>query len=319
MRPGFFAECSKLYSAFMQQQDTITVPELYKGIAEEVIKKINWTAAVKTIPFDYKVGSIAKNNKVMVALSAGLDSVYLMHKLKDSGYDVTAVHVAGLNKSSAKYEADRSKRIADAAVVKFKKIVFKSPRQCFPDNPFKNQLILSMMLDAGIKRGIYRYAVGSDWTTPLSDAVIGYTITDAAEVYRAYWKGVQHRFPQAELIFINDNEKKYERLQYLYKEHRASLELVSSCIAPERFREHWHKQNEQRYGIELMSGRCGSCYKCSMEYILLVEAGLINKNEKFYEHAWDILATSKTSHRPDLFAAALPLQVRLKNLKEYGS
>ena len=174
-------------------------------------------------------------------------------------------------------------------------------------------------LNIGAPRGVYRYALGSDWTTPLSEAVAGFTITDSIEVNREFWADVKNHFPQAELLFIDASEKKYQRLQYLFINHKKSLELVSSCISPLRFREHLHDQNVQKYRVPLMRGRCGSCYKCSMEYILLAEAGLIKGDTQYMKHCWHILATSKTAHRPDLFDEKLPIQKRLENLKNYGS
>ena len=175
-----------------------------------------------------------ENNKALVALSGGLDSVYLMHTLIDQGYDVTAVHVEGLNKSSAKYERNAASQSAKAAGVPLKVARFKPPQQAFPDNPFKNQLVLSIMLDIGVRLGVYRFAVGSDWTTPLSEAVTGFTITDSVEVNHAYWQGVQARFPQAALLFIPDDKKKIDRLGYLYD--RGVLGYVPSFVAPLRFR-----------------------------------------------------------------------------------
>lgn len=313
----FFELAKYLYASACTEQPTATVPSEYVNIAKQVFKKIGWKTKVTGRDIDETVEPIPENNKIMVGLSGGLDSVYLMHKLKDEGYDVTAFHVAGLNRNSANYETEAATAAAKQAHVPIIFISFKSPKQAFPDNPYKNQLILSIALDKGIKRGIYRYAVGSDWTTPLSEAVVGFTITDSVEVYREYWNGVKQRFPQAELIFIPDNEKKITRLKYLFE--RGALENVSSCISPFRFRASLHATNESKYNIRLMPGRCGSCYKCSMEYILLVEEGLISKNEAYYRHCWDILADSKIAHRPDLFAKNLPFEKRLENLKNYGS
>lgn len=313
----FFEMGGALYSAFLQNKPTATVPDDFVDIARQVARRVGWSMVVHGKPCKGVIGPINANKKVIVALSGGLDSVYMMHTLKDAGNEVIAVHVSGLNKSSSKYELEAARACAHEAGVKFIAANFNAPRQTFPDNPFKNQLILSMLLDIGVKMGVYRYALGSDWTTPLSEAVVGFTITDSIEVNRAFWAGVQKHFPQAELIFIPDNIKKVERLRYLYD--KKALNSVSSCIAPLRFRESWHKTNEQKYGIHLMKGRCGSCYKCAMEYILLVENGQITKNPKFYEHSWDILANSKTAHRPDLFAKGLPLAKRLANLKNYGS
>lgn len=314
---NFFRNTGMLYSAFLYEQQAATVPAEYVGIAETVTKKLGWGMAINGEFHDFTVDKLPDNNKVMLALSGGLDSVYFLYKLIERGYDVTAIHIEGLNKSSAKVEAEQARKVAQKAGAKFKKIGFKTPPQCMPDNPFKNQLILSIMLDYGIEQGCYHYAIGSDWTTPLAEAKVGFTITDCIEVNEAFWAGVKQRFPQAELLFIDDNVKKYERLQYLFKKN--ALNDVSSCIAPQRFRKHWHDMNVNKYGIELMAGRCGSCYKCSMEYILLVEAGLIKKDANYYQHCWDILATSSTSHRPDLFAKELPLETRLHNLKNYGS
>lgn len=313
----FFEIGGFLYKAFLQEKAVATVPEEYVDITKRVIKRIGWHTQVKGVKVDGKVDKMPENKKVMVALSGGLDSVYLMHKLIDQGYIVYAVHIAGLNKQSANYETTAAQEAAKQAGAKFIKINFSAPKQAFPDNPFKNQMILSMMLDLGIKKGIYRYAVGSDWTTPLKEAVVGFTITDAAEVYKAFWDGVKSRFKQAELVFIQDNEKKYERLIYL--SDKKALDNVSSCISPFRFRASLHEKNEKKYKIRLLKNRCGSCYKCAMEYILLCEAKKISKNAAFYEHSWDVLATSKTAHRPDLFKKSLPFEKKMENLKNYGS
>lgn len=313
----FFEIGQKLYSAFLMPAQRVSVPTEYVDIAKQVAEKIGWNTEVCGIDIEYSVSTEAQNSRVMLALSGGLDSVYLMHKLIDDGYNVTAVHIAGLNKSSSADEEISARAAAKKAGEKYAKAVYKAPRQVFPDNPFKNQLILSILLDIGVKQGIYRYAIGSDWTTPLNEAAVGYTITDSAEVNQAFWSGIKARFPQAELLFIPNDEKKYKRLEYLWDKN--ALQDVSSCISPHRFRAHLHKQNIEKYGVELMPGRCGSCYKCAMEYLLLVHMGKIKKDERFAEHSWNTLATSQTAHRPDLFAKNMPLEQRITNLINYGS
>ena len=320
----YSARAFKVYEAFLTERPAVSVPAEYVEITGKIIEKIGWHTDVRAMPESNVLNaaniSVSPRPKdILLALSGGLDSTYFLYNLKDSGYNVTAVHITGLNKSTAGTEAERARRIAQEAGVQFISVEFKAPKQAFPDNPFKNQLVLAIMLDLGAERGITKYAVGSDWTTPLSEAAVGYTITDSVEVNREYWRGVQKYFPEAELLFIDNADKKYQRLQYLYKFHFTALNKVSSCICPTRFRKFRHGQNIAKYGVPLMDGRCGSCYKCSMEYILLVEAGLVPKNKAYFQHCWDILATSKTAHRPDLFSKALPYEVRLANLMNYGS
>jgi len=315
----FFDMGIMLYAAFLHEKPLIRVPDDYVNISEAVVKKIGWKSKVSGVNYKFTIGDIKENKKVMIGLSGGLDSVYFMHRLIDDGYDVTAVYVDGLNKSSAKIEAKQAKKIAREAQANFLNIKMKVPSQTFPDNPFKNQLILSTMLNLGIKKGIYRYALGCDWTSPLRDAITGYTITDSEEVNKYFWEGVKKHFPQAELMFIDVEDKKYKRFDWLYKNHYNSLVNVSSCVSPLRFREHLHKKNISKYNVNLLQGRCGSCYKCAIEYILLVETRHIKKNARFYDHCWDILNTSKTYDRPDWFAAKLPLEKRLENLLDIGS
>ncbi len=305
-----------LYAAYIKERDAY-IPKEYVEIVEAVDRKINWRRKIMPVDADFAVAPMQENDRVVLGLSGGLDSVYLLRKLEQE-YKVLAVHIAGLNKSSSKYEEAAARKIATGGA-NFISVPFKSVQQAFPDNPFKNQLILSYMLDIGVKKGVYRYALGSDWATPLSEAVAGFTITDSAEVNEAFWQGVKRHFPQAELMFIDKSVKKYERLMFLYKEHRQTLEAVSSCVSPMRFREHLHDINEKKYGVRLMRGRCGSCYKCAMEYLLLVEAGLFKSDKAFEAHCWETLAKSKTSHRPDLFGNDLPKAERIKNLINYGS
>lgn len=315
----FFDIGLMLYAAFLKEEPLIKVPSNYVKVAQAVVQKVGWSSKLCGVNYQFTIDEIKENKKIMIGLSGGLDSVYFMHRLIDDGYDVTAVYIDNVNRTSAKTEVKQARKIAREAQVPFFNIKMKFPLQTFPENPLKNQLILSVMLDLGIKKGIYRYALGCDWTSPLEDAITGYTVTDSAEVNKYFWEGVKKHFPQAELIFLNEEEKKYKRYDYLYKNHYNSLLNVSSCISPQRFREKLHKINKKKYKLELWQGRCGSCYKCSIEYILLVETKHVLKNSKFYDHCWDILNTSKIYDRPDWFDAKLPLEKRLENLLDIGS
>ena len=308
-----------LYSAFLKEKPLIKVPNNYVKVAQAVVQRVGWKSEVRGVNYQFTIGDIKENKKVMIGLSGGVDSVYFMHRLIDDGYDVTAVYVDKVNRTVARAELKQARKIAKDAKVPFFNIKMNFPKQTFPENPFKNQLILSVMLDLGVKKGIYRYALGCDWTSHLETSVRGYTESDTMEVNKYFWEGVKKHFPQAELIFLNEEEKKYKRYDYLYKNHYNSLLNLSSCTMPQRFRDTFHKRNKKKYKIDLWQGRCGSCKKCAYEYIFLVETKHIKKNEKFYDHCWELLDRVKITAHPEHYDARLPLEKRLENLFNLGS
>ena len=315
----FFNATLPLYNAAVKEHLSVRVPAEFVQLAEAVFARLHWRTAVSGYTQDFTISEMQKSSRVLIGLSGGLDSVYHAARLQEQGYEVVGVHIKGLNRNSSSFEYNSVKRIARLLGLQVHVVTFNTPRQEFADNPFKNQLVLSIMLDIGVSEGIYRYALGSDYCTPLSESTAGFTITDAAEVNQMYWQGVQEHFPQAELIFIDGDTKKAERLCYLWNKDRRLVDAVSSCIAPMRYRRHLHQQNAVKYDISLLSDRCGSCYKCCMEYLLLVHTGQINGDKRYEAKCWDVLATSPLSHRPELFSKSLPLEQRVENLLSYGS
>lgn len=315
----FYNNILPVYKTFIVQKSNNSVPNNLVGITKAVANKVCWNINITGYENNFKIDNVEKNDKIMVGLSAGLDSVYLLQKLVDEGNEVIAVHIKGLNNMSRAEEYEQAKRIAKICGVKFIAIELNSPKQQFADNPFKNQLILSLMLDKGVQYGCYKFALGSDWTTPLKDGVIGFSITDTIEVNKEFWKDINTHWQQAELVFIDNNVKKKDRVQYLFNKNIDTFKNISSCVAPHRFKKYWKENNEKKYNIKLYNNRCGNCFKCCMEYLLLCELKLVEKNTAYYNHCWSILSNSKNTHRPDLFKDNIPLNERIKNLLDYGS
>jgi hypothetical protein len=67
------------------------------------------------------------------------------------------------------------------------------------------------------------------------------------------------------------------------------MPYILSCVSPYRFRGGWRKGNMEKYGVPLWPGRCGSCYKCAVEYLHMVAFGKLKLNSKFAQHCWDVL------------------------------
>ena len=317
---NFFDITKEIYKSFLTECEAVKVPEDFAEITNAIFNKLKWRTKVNT----YKIADIVvpepeENKKVYVGLSAGLDSVYQATHLKALGYEVTAVHLKGLNKQSAEQEYASAKSIAQKLGIKLIVVNFKTPKQELPDNPFKNQLVLSIMLDRGIKEGVYRYALGSDWCSSLNASAEKFTLTDSIEVNKSFENFVKKHYKPFELLFIDEKVKKVQRLGYIMQNNMALFEDISSCISPQRFRQYWKAECEKKYRIGLPKNRCGKCYKCCMEYLLLCELGLGLKQEGYYNYCWQVLAKSKNSHYSSLFDLKLPLEKRRQNLLNYGS
>ena len=66
--------------------------------------------------------------------------------------------------------------------------------------------------------------------------------------------------------------------------------MVQGCVLPYRFRNKTKEINEQKYNVKLLPNRCGSCWKCCVEYIFLADKGVVEYNAQFYKHCLDILS-----------------------------
>jgi len=258
------------------------------------------------------------NNKLLIGFSGGLDSAYSALDMRDKGYDVTLFHCTGLNKHFPK-EDICARQFAEAMDFEFVEVpVEHGQKEFFIDNPIKNQLIMSYMIDYCFAHGIGRVMLGSDLTTKIEDSTIGMTITDSSDVYYSFISGIQLYVDNLKVHFISSDMPKHLRIQYILLFHPEALEYIYSCISPHRFSNHLKELNEKKYGITLLKDRCGSCYKCCMEYILLYECGYYT-DQVFLDHCYDVLSKSKNAHRKDLFSKKIPLEERRQSILNYMS
>ena len=71
--------------------------------------------------------------------------------------------------------------------------------------------------------------------------------------------------------------------------HKEVAKLCQSCIGPYRYRTYLHNNNVKKYGIDIPENRCGSCWKCCLEYCIYSEVGIYAKNEEYYNHCIQVL------------------------------
>lgn len=156
------------------------------------------------------------------------------------------------------------------------------------DNPIKNQLILAIMIDYGIKNGINNFALGNNIYEKISECRVQYGISDSIENFDLFRNGIKEYIKN--INFYDIEIKKNECYKFVAENYFDAFKYVNSCISPHRFKKYLNKTNKEKYNIQPLSEtRCMSCYKCAIEYITLSKLGFLEENEQFKRHCFDII------------------------------
>lgn len=227
---------------------------------------------------------IEETRKALVGFSGGKDSVATIFKLREQGYEVTGMHLIGLNKMYPN-EIEATRKMAEKINVPLVEIEVKqSGKGAFPDNPVKNQLVTAIMIDYGIKHGISVYSMGTHLHDKLATSNIYFDWSDPTEILDEMERFVKTRFPQFK--YVNALKNYTDAYKTIIDAGRGDLIFdIISCVLPLRYREHRRKANEVKFDMVIPANRCGSCQKCVTEYMNLLALDFVPRNEKFIEHS----------------------------------
>lgn len=321
---GFTKLTAGLYDLFYQPNFDKT-PEVPAGF-EDLVDTLYTFHKETYDTFDVQqyctqlVHTIEENKRVLVAFSGGVDSCYLALWLRDQGYDVSLFHITNFAPYTNGVEDTYARNFAEKGKFDYVEASYKEiSKRGFNENPLKNQLIISMLLDYACDNQIYNLALGIDWDYKLEESVLGVDETDTYEVNTTFFKGIE-QYVKFNLIIADEKVKKYERLKYI--NDAGLLDDVYSCVMTYRYHDALRKQNEDKYNIKLLSGRCGSCNKCAREAILLRYLGIMytdNESDSFIDHCWKVLHENKYSANSDRYDPKIPYAQRLAELLDEGS
>lgn len=283
---GYFGEMfTRLYEDIGNQAHDVPA-DFYKY-------PVDLAEILKTIYRDFKMlepiddkphFEITSNNKILLAFSSGKDSTATALKFLKEGYEVEAFFVQGVNRQYPQ-EVEYAQKVCDYIGIPL--IVYKasySGKQAYMENPIKNLYILALMLDYGLRNGFTNYSMGNHTEVNLKESNIQYNWSDAIEIYDMFTEFARKRFPQYNFISgLSEGENPYRILLESDYDMIDILGNISSCIMTNRFRESLHSKNEEKYKINLIPGRCGSCHKCAIEYIQLCRYKLIPINKAYYK------------------------------------
>jgi hypothetical protein len=288
---GYFTRLFKrIYIATSSKSpsDICDVPSDLKQYIDMVSFKIgehiNYEFVEDKVMFD----AIPENKKIMIAFSSGKDCVAVATKFLEEGYEVVLYHLRGVNRSYTQ-EYDHSKAVADYLGCEFISDTISISGKCdYIENPIRNQFILAMMVDKGLKIGIYRYAFGNQTCDTLEGTNPDIMNSDSIELFHAIELFYQNRIPGFHLYTVlRDLTDSYCQVA---KYDSELFRLISSCNGPLRFKAYRKKENEAKFGIALLPDRCGTCYKCANEAVLLQILGVMDYPPEYIEYCNGVMA-----------------------------
>ena len=269
---SFLRTMIKIYegcSALPLPAEWDALPAGIEDYMQAVYKAADQQLKVKKWEGSYTTRGDARHNgrDLMVGFSGGKDSLATALWGLEKGYDVTLFHVKGVNPSypnEVNHAVTLAGELPARLIIKQVKLTGRSD---FMENPVKNQLILAAMIAWGYPQGIANYALGDFWDDTLDKSNIICNLSDAREL----WLGIESYLgdiynPFSYKHIFNNYSETY--LQIL-RTRPDLLEQVLGCMAPLRYRAGYRQHNESKYKLNLLPGRCGSCWKCCAEYLVL--------------------------------------------------
>ena len=227
-------------------------------------------------------------NKFILAFSGGKDSTANLLYLMDEDYDVTCVFTKGINRSATE-EIDHAKLVTDSLGAKLviDEISISGKTDYF-ENPVKNVLIISRLLDYGFKNKCAYVSIGETHNLKSEEMDIMYNYSDAIDLLNLFEQAVQTHYPQFRLDWIFKEES--TDMSYILYYHPYVLPLLHSCLMPSRYKKMQLKFSE-KYNLHadirhpdsegIMNGRCMNCWKCMAEWMYLAVWGLVPMNQAY--------------------------------------
>lgn len=255
-----------------------------------------------------------RNKKIVVCFSGGKDSVASALKMREMGREVILYHVIGIN-GAYPDERRHAEKIAKRLGFPFyTETVIQHGKTSFKESPVKNQVIASLALDFALKNGCVSICFGDFTEDTVKNSQFYESWSDTQEMWSAWVDLAKTYVPNVELVIPFKN---YNETLEVISNDLELANMVHGCILPYRFREMTRKKNMAKYKVDLLDGRCGSCWKCCTEYIYFADKGTVPMNKEFYRHCLEFLKKKLPSVHPEVKEITLKTAYETFLHKEY--
>ena len=250
--------------------------------------------------------AVRDNGTTIVLFTGGKDSTAAAIRARAAGRQLLLLHARGMNPA---YPGELASATAVAGALRARLAVVdvRITRGAYITNPIKNQMLLAIAADLAPRYGAGELATGIHWADTVADLGFRSGFSDAIEMHEAAAdciEGAVDGLRVARRLIENDSDA------LLTVADAGLLPLVGSCMATVRFRASLHARNQAKFGGALMPGRCGSCYKCALEWLHLALTERAPWQDALAAHSVAVLrrgAELITGRRPDSLADMLRL------------
>ena len=222
------------------------------------------------------------NNNIVLTFSGGKDSIASALRYKESGYTVYLYHMKHINPSfSDEWKCAQESASILGLPIFFDDIQF-SGHHMYMEHPMKNMIIANGALSFGIREGIgTTIAFGNYLNSYLEDNVFERCAGDCVDMWETYEKIIQKVIPDFRIQMNVENMG--DTLDKL-ADNTDLLNASLSCLCRHSLRDYRREWVKNKFGVELFQRRCGSCYKCCIEYVYMADHNKLVINKPYYKY-----------------------------------
>lgn len=279
-------DIDRLYAVLSEEQGNTLVYPQFDSSLQGIVDLFNrWTRSewqISGVVENYPSVKSIKNNNLILAFSGGKDSIASAIKWKNAGYNVYLYHMRHINPSFADEWkcAKRSAELLDMPIF-FDDIKF-SGHHMYMEHPMKNMIIANGALSYGIREGITtNIAFGNYTSSMLIDNPFDRCAGDCMDMWDSYNAVIQRVLPR---FRIWANLENMGETLGLLADRTDLLNSSLSCLCRHSLRDYRRSWVKSKFGIDLFQNRCGSCYKCCVEYIYLADKNKVPFSEAYYKY-----------------------------------
>ena len=267
--------------------------------AMEVGLKRSISDKVKYIDTDVETYGFNSGKQIVVAFSGGKDSLATAIKYKSLGYDCKLFNLHGINKGFPG-ELNAARKLADKLDLSlFVEEVKLKGKKFYVEHPLKNQIICTFALVYCLENNIDTHIVFGDFKTDTyQKSHYGLDWSDCFEVWEAYEQFMRTWVKDFKVdISFDVIDDSYE----VMSNNPEYIEDYQSCLMTIKYRNSLNKHNIDKYKVvDMLPNRCGSCWKCAMEYIYYADKGVQKYNRDYYKHCLNVLKDKFPSAKAEL-------------------